>query len=78
MIEEFRCEYIQTQPKFANLSTATEWAMFRAIFCLDEAEKIRVAWYNKGWAKIVTTKDWDKIRGQVAKQPKSEINSSFS
>lgn len=77
MIEEFRCECAQTQPKFAIVSTATEWATFRAIFRLNEAEKIRAAWHNKGWANVATTEDWDKVRRRVAEQPNLEINGNF-
>ncbi len=47
-MEEFRCEYSQTQPGVAMLITATKWATFRAIFGIDKYEKICVVWQNKG------------------------------
>lgn len=77
MMEEFRYEYAQTQPKFAIVSIRTEWATFRAIFCLNKVEKIRVTWHNKGQANVATTDDWDKIKRQLAKQPNSKINGNF-
>ncbi len=77
-MKEFRCECSQTQPRVAMLTTATKWAMFRAIFGSDKHEKIRVAWQNKGWTKVETTKDWDKIREQVVEQLSPEDNRNFS
>ncbi len=41
-MEEFRCECAQTVPTFAVLSTATEWAVFRAMFHLAENEELFV------------------------------------
>lgn len=78
-MEEFRCECAQTVPAFAVLSTATEWAVFRAMFHLAENERtIRVAWQDKGWATVETARDWDdKVRGQVARQPPPEDNGAF-
>ncbi len=76
-MEEFRCGCAQTQPKFGILSTATEWATFKAIFRLNEAEEICVAWHNKGWVNLATTEDWDKVSGQVAEKPNLEINGNF-
>lgn len=78
MIEKFRCECAQTQLKLAILSTTTKWAMFKAIFCLNEAKKICVAWHNKDWANIATTEDWDKIKKQRTEKRNLEINRNFS
>lgn len=39
--------------------------MFKAIFYLNEAQKIRITKYNKGWTNVAITKDLDKIREQV-------------
>ncbi len=76
-MEEFRCECSQTQPGVAMLTTATKWVTFRAIFGIDKHEKIRVAWQNKGWTKVETTEDWDKIREQVIEQASLEDNGNF-
>ncbi len=48
LIEEFRCECSQTQSGVAMLTTATKWAIFRAIFGIDKHEKICVEGQNKG------------------------------
>ncbi len=76
-MEEFRCEYFQTQPGIAMLTTATKWATFRAIFWVDKNKEIRVIWQNKDWTKVETTEDWDKIREQVVEQPCPEENGNF-
>lgn len=74
----FGCGSAQTNPAFAVLSIATEWATFRAIFQLCENEYIRVAWQNKGWAMVKTARDWDdQVRGKVLKQPNPEDNGNF-
>ena len=51
--------------------------MFKAKFDLKEVEKVRVAWQNKGWAKVITAKDWEKVKCQIVKQPNPEENSGF-
>ena len=51
--------------------------IFKAIFCEDEAKKIHIAWYNNGLAKVITTEDWNNVKGQIAKQPNSKINGNF-
>ena len=51
--------------------------MFRATFGLREVEKVRVAWQNKGWTKVTTAEDWEKVKGQVVEKPSLEENSSF-
>ncbi len=76
-MEEFRCEYSQTKPGVAMLTTTTKWATFRVIFGIHKHEKIRVAWQNKCWTKVETTEDWDKIREQVVEQPSPEENGNF-
>ena len=76
-MEEFRCECPQTQPGVAILTTATKWDTFRGIFGIGKNEEIHVAWQNKGWAKVKTTEDWDKIREQVVEQPSPEDNGNF-
>ena len=65
------------QPTFAVLNTVTGWATFRATFGLREMEKVHVAWQNEGWTKVTTTDDWEKIKGQVVKQPSPKENREF-
>ena len=77
MAKKFRCECSQTQPTFAVLNTVTGWATFRATFGLREMEKVRVAWQNEGWTKVTTAEDWEKVKGQVVKQPSPEENGEF-
>ena len=61
--KKFRYECSQTQPTFAVFNTITGWATFRATFGLREVEKVRVAWQNKGWTKVTTAEDWEKVKG---------------
>ena len=75
--KEFRYECSQTQPTFAVFNTVTGWATFRATFGLREVEKVRVAWQNKGWTKVTTAEDWEKVKGQVVEQPSPEENGGF-
>ena len=75
--KEFKCECSQTQPTFAVLNSVTGWAMFRVTFGLREIEKVRVTWQNKGWTKVTTAEDWEKVKGQVVKQPSPEKNRGF-
>ncbi len=77
MIEEFKYECSQTQPRIAMLTTATKWATFRAMIKIGKNEEICVAWQNKGWTKMKTMEDWDKIREQVVEQPSLEDNRNF-
>ena len=76
--KKFRCEYSQTQPTFAVLNTVIGWAMFRATFGLKEMVKVCIAWQNKGWTKVTTAENWEKVKGQVVEQPNSEENGGFS
>ena len=48
-----------------------------ATFSLREVEKVRVAWQNKGWTKITTAEDWEKVKGQLVKQASLEENGVF-
>ncbi len=77
LIEEFKCEYSHTQPWVAMLTMATKCAIFQAIFAIDKNEEIRVVWQKKGWTKVETTEDWDKIKEQVVEQPSPEDNEIF-
>ena len=75
--KEFRCKCYQTQLTFAVLNTVMGWVMFRATFGLREMEKVRVAWQNESWTKVTTAEDWEKVKGQVVKQPSPEENGGF-
>ena len=76
-MEEFRCEFFQTQPEFAMLTTKIKWATFRAIFRINKNQKICVTWQNKSWTKMKITEDWNKIREQVIEQPSLKNNGNF-
>ena len=76
--KEFRCEFSQTQPTFAVFNRVMGWATFRATFGLREVEKVCVAWQNKGWTKVTTAEDSEKVKGQVVKQSSPEKNGGFS
>ena len=41
--------------------------MFRATFGLRKIEKVYVAWQNKGWTKVITAGDEEKVKDQVVK-----------
>ena len=75
--KEFRYECFQTQPMFAVFNTIMGWAIFRATFGFREVEKVRVAWQNKGWTKVTTAGDWEKVKGRVVKQLSPEENGGF-
>ena len=75
--KKFRCECSQTQLTFAVFNTVTGWATFRATFGLKELDKVCVAWQNKGWTKVITAEDWEKVKGQVVEQPSPEENGGF-
>ena len=65
------------EPTFAVFNIVTGWAMFRATFGLKEVKKVRVAWQNKGWTKVTTAEDWEKVKGQVVEQSNPEENGGF-
>lgn len=51
--------------------------MFQTIFEIDKNNKICVTWQNKGWTKVETMEDWDKIREQIIEQPSPENNENY-
>lgn len=65
------------QLTFKVCNTAIEWAIFRTTFGLKKIEKVYITWQNKGWTKVTTMKDWEKIKSQVVKQPNPEENEGF-
>ena len=62
---------------FAVLSMTIKWATFQAIFKIDKNNKICIIWQNKSWTKVETTKDWNKIKGQIVKQFSSKNNENY-
>lgn len=46
MAKKFRYKYYQTQFTFAVSNTITEWAIFKAIFGLNDIKKVCIAWQN--------------------------------
>ena len=77
MAKKVRCKCSQTQLTFAVLHIVTGWATFRATFGLKKIKKVRIAWQNESWTKVIIAKDWEKVKGQVVKQPSLEKNREF-
>ena len=46
--------------------------MFKAIFGLKKMEKVCVTWQNKGWTKVTTAEDWEKVKSQIVQQLSSK------
>ena len=76
--KEFGCKCSQTQLMFVFFNTGMGWTTFTATFGFKEIEKVCIAWQNEGWTKVTTAKNWEKVKGQVIKQPSPEENEGFS